>query len=196
MARLPKLIIMIAAFTAIFLWLSTAFNACGNNADDLLGDTIEVAGEVAEDADEFVEDFSEDIFEDDGDDLFEEDDTYESDYVSGDEAEEEVDFTEVDPEPVASTSTSYSTSSSSNSSYSAGGEYLVIAGNYLVESNAKEMTRKLSNLGYPSADIGVFDRSQYHTVIASRHSSYSSALEVENAIKRQGIDCYVKKKQY
>lgn len=193
MARLPKLIIMIAAMTAIFLWLSTAFNACGNNADDLLGDTTELVGDLAEDTDEFVDDFSEDIFEDDSDDLFEDDeDSYETDYVTGDAAEE-VDFTTSEPETNNSKS---SYTSSPTPAYTAGGEYLVIAGNYLVESNAREMTRKLDNLGYPSADIGVFDLSQYHTVIASRHSNYGAAVEVANAIKRQGIECYVKKKQY
>ncbi len=191
MARLPKIIIMIAAMTAIFLWLSTAINSCGNNADDLLGDATE---KVSEGTEEFIDDFSDDIFEDDSDELFEDDDeTYDSAYVAGDEADaeiEEVDFTATNDEPAYTAQAPTPTYSSS------GGEYLVIAGNYLVESNARKMTRKLSNLGYPSADIGVFDRSQYHTVIASRQDSYGAALEISNAIKQQGIDCYVKKKQY
>ena len=73
---------------------------------------------------------------------------------------------------------------------------MVIAGNYLVKTNANGMMKKLDNMGYPNSEVGVFDRSQYHTVIAYRSDSYSSALKVSNAIKRQGIDCYVKKKQY
>ncbi len=181
MGRLPKIIIMIAAMTAIFLWMSTAFNSCGDK-DDILNDTTETIDEIIDDTDEFVDEISEDIFSDDSEEY---DD---SDFVSGDEATD-IDFTSTDDSDDSYTSTPSYTSSSS-------GDYMVIAGNYLVESNANGMARKLNNLGYPSAEIGIFDRSQYHTVIASRHDSYSAALEVSNAINRQGIECYVKKRQY
>ena len=170
---------MIVAMTAIFLWMSTAFNSCGDK-DSILDDTTETYEEIIDDTDEFVDEISDDdIFED-------AEDFVEADFAS--DETEEVDFTSDDNTESYSPPTSYSSNSS--------GAYMVIAGNYLVESNARGMTRKLSNLGYPNAEIGVFDRSQYHTVIASRHSSYGAALEVKNAIDQQGIDCYVKKKQY
>lgn len=191
MGRLPKIILMIAAMTAIFLWMSTAFNACGNSADGLLDDTSETVEEIIDDTDEFVDDLSDDLFEDD--DLFANDeDTDDADFVTADEAAD-VDFTETtsyeDTDYTSSETTSYSSSNSS-------GDYMVIAGNYLVQSNARGMTKKLANLGYPNAEIGVFDRSQYHTVIAYRDDNYGSAVEIANAIKRQGIDCYVKKRQF
>lgn len=196
MGRLPKIILMIAAMTAIFLWMSTAFNACGNNADGLLDDTSGVMEEIVDDTDEFVNDLGDDLFEDD--DLFANtEDTDDSDFVTADEAVD-MDFTDAtsyeDTDYTSTDNTSYS--STSYSSGNSTGDYMVIAGNYLVQSNARSMTKKLANLGYPNAEIGVFDMSQYHTVIAYRDDSYGSALEIANAIKRQGIDCYVKKRQF
>jgi len=185
MGRLPRIILWIALFTGLFLLITTAFNSCGKNADDLLDDSTEFVTDTADDASDFLDD-ADDIFEDDGEDIFVED-VEEDDSDDGYEIEDvDTDYTEPEPD-YTSTTTSYSSSS---------GDYMVIAGNYLVQSNAKGMIRKLSNLGYPSAEIGVFDRSQYHTVIAARSDSYSSAMETSNAIKRQGIDCYVKRKQY
>ncbi len=181
MGRLPKIIIMIAAMTAIFLWMSTAFNSCGDK-DDILDDTTETIDEIIDDTDEFVDNVSDDIFADDTEEYVD------ADFVTPDEATD-VDFTSTDDSDDSYTPRPTYTSSSS-------GDYMVIAGNYLVQSNANGMTRKLSNLGYPNAEIGIFDRSQYHTVIASRHDSYGAALEVANAINRQGIECYVKKREY
>ncbi len=178
--------------TALFLWISTAFNSCGTKADDILNDTSELASETIDDADDFFDD-ADDIFEDDGDDIFVdevEDDSYADDSFDNSEEVIDTDYTE----PTSTYSAPASTSTTK--SYSSSGEYMVIAGNYLVESNARTMMKKLSNLGYPGAEIGVFDRSQYHTVIAQRSNSYSAAMELSNAIKRQGIDSYVKRKQY
>jgi len=174
--------------TAIFLWLSTAFNSCGETSDDLLDDTTDFMD--VDDSDDIFDD-TDDLFEDDSDDIFE--DEVEDDYIATDNTDY------VDPEPDYTDPTPTSTQTQTApapTTHSTGGDYMVIAGNYLVESNANGMIRKLANLGYPNSDIGVFDRSQYHTVIAYRSNSYSSALEVSNAIKRQGIDCYVKRRQY
>lgn len=177
---------MIIGLTALFLMITNAFSSCSKADHD--EDAIELAND-ADDLDDLF-DNSDDIFEDDSDEIFEDDIDYADDdnFVEGDEADNtdytasEPDYTE--PAPAAT------------SSHNSSGSYMVIAGNYLVKSNAQSMIDKLGNLGYPDSDIGIFDRSQYHTVIAYRSSSYSSALEVANAIKRQGIDCYVKKRQY
>ena len=175
---------MIVAMTAIFLWMSS-INSCGDK-DSILDDSADSVQEIIDDTDEFVDDVDDDFFG--GDDLFEDPEGFEDNDFVAEDAARETDFTDGSDDNSYTSAPSYSSSP--------GGNYMVIAGNYLVESNARSMTKKLSNLGYPNAEIGVFDRSQYHTVIASRHSSYSSALEVSNAIKRQGIDCYVKKKKY
>jgi len=185
MGRLPKIVLLIIAMSAFFLW---TMNSCGDK-ESPLDESVDMVGEIIDDTDEFVDDIGEDIFEDD--DLFEDSSDFVDDGYIDEEEAVDIDFTSDEPEEI-----SYTSSTSRSSYTSSEGDYMVIAGNYLVESNARGMTRKLSNLGYPNAEIGVFDRSQYHTVIASRHGSYSAALKVSNAIKRQGIECYVKRKQY
>lgn len=191
MERLPKIILMIVAMTAIFLWVSTAFNSCGDK-DIIADDDVELVSSDDEDFTEFNDDPGEGIFGDDGSDnndfLFSNDDDDEE-YV---EEEADVDFTE----PAEERSTSYTRPRATATSSSGAGEYMVIAGNYLVEANARDMIAKLRNLGYDNAEIGIFQRSQYHTVIASRHASQSSAFSVANDIKHRGVDCYVKKKTY
>lgn len=184
MERLPKIIIMIAAMTAIFLWVSTAFNSCGDK--DLI-DEMEVVADQ-DDTDVFSDDLGDDIFGDEADDedlIFEESEPVEEEeYV-------ETDFTaDVDDEPA------YTPPPSRPASVTSAGEYMVIAGNYLIESNARDMINKLSNLGYGNAEIGIFERSQYHTVIASRHASRSAAIQASSDIKYKGIEAYVKKKTY
>lgn len=193
MERLPRIILMIVAMTAIFLWISSAFTSCGEK--DLVSDSKELVSNTADNAEDFADDLGEDIFGDDNDDdmfISSDDDDYsdEDEYVEGDEAVD-TDFTDTSYDEPEETYQPTSTKT-----YGSGGEYMVIAGNYLVESNAREMTRKLANLGYGSAEIGVFERSQYHTVIASRHSSNSAAIQTANDIKNRGVDCYVKKKTY
>jgi len=175
--------------TATFL---LAFNSCGNK--DEMEDETSVL--VDDDSDVFSDDLGEDIFGDDDDDdedfLFSE--TADSD--SDDDDDTETDFTSVpsnDSKPDYSAPAKTTTSSRPKSS---SGQYMVIAGNYLVKANADQMIRKLRNLGYDNAEIGIFERSQYHTVIASRHSSNSAALSSANDIKYKGVDCYVKKKTY
>jgi len=71
------------------------------------------------------------------------------------------------------------------------GKYLIVAGNFLVQSNADEMVNKLVNLGYNSAEVAVFDYSQYYTVIASRSDDYALAKNLSVEIKGKGVDCYV-----
>ena len=76
-----------------------------------------------------------------------------------------------------------------------GGSYLVVAGSYLVKSNANKMKKKLYNLGYNS-EIVNFDLSQYYSVLAGRFSSRREANEAVNILKRNGIDCYVHRKKH
>ena len=197
MGRLPKIILTIATMTAIFLWVSLAFNSCGDKADGIIDESTSTSANNDDsrifDADDDNDIFSSDSAEDPDFEIEEDDEEVE--YVD-DPAE--IDFTEPEPERTRviereRTPTPVVANNNSSNSY---GEYMVIAGNYLVESNAKAMMKKLNNLGYNNSDVFVFDNSQYHTVIASRHDSYGSALEIANAIRRQGVDCYVKKKQY
>ena len=106
--------------------------------------------------------------------------------VSQEEIVEEV----IDNTPPPERYTQNTQTATSNSS----GQYMIIAGNYLVQSNANEMSKKLKNLGFGSAEVATFDNSQYHTVIASRYSDYGKAVEASSNLKAKGIDCYVKKR--
>lgn len=194
MGNLPRIILTIVALTAIFLWVSTAFNACGSSESAL---NIDESSEFVDDTDDtqaFLDEEGDEIFDDmdDGEEFYIEEDDTEVEYV---DEPEDTDFT-TPPEVVREAPVQKPSRPASVNRGNSSGEYMIIAGNYLVESNAGEMSRKLSNLGYNNAEIAVFDYSQYHTVIASRHNSYSDALQTANAIKRQGVDCYVKKKQY
>ena len=183
MSRIPKIVILMIAVTAIFLWVSTLFNSCGTKSDEMLSDTQE----YVDSSDDFLSD-DEDIFSDD----------YNTDPIVEDDAEEESEFVSADA-PTEEVEEDYTTgvttySSSNSTSKTSGGSYFLIAGNYLVKTNANDMVRKLENLGY-SSEIAVFERSQYHTVIAGRYDSYSTAQSSSNNLNRQGIDCYVKKKE-
>ncbi len=194
MGNLPRIILTIVAVTAIFLWVTTAFNACGSNETTLIDESTEFVDD-SDDTQAFLDEEGDEIFDDideDGEEFYIEEDDTEVEYV---DEPEDTDFT-TPPEVVRTAPSQKPSRPASVNRGNSTGEYMIIAGNYLVESNAGEMSRKLSNLGYSNAEIAVFDYSQYHTVIASRHSSYSDALETANAIKRQGVDCYVKKKQY
>lgn len=181
--------------TAIFLWVSTAFNSCGDK--DLIEDTDDIVTDSGDEID-YSDAVGDDIFgstddDDDDDFLFDDEEAPEED-TAYEEDDEEVDFTSpVSDDSAYETSTPASTRPTT---YNSSGEWMVIAGNYLVESNARVMIKKLRNLGYNNSEIGVFERSQYHTVIASRHDSNSAAISAANKIKNRGVECYVKKKEY
>lgn len=185
MGKLFKIITWIIVLSVVYIWFSTVFKSCNNNAKEGLDSAIDTIENVAEETQDAVTDVGEDLFEDEEDDEADalEDDEEADTYLE----EEEIIEEEIIDDPVEETPRY-------NNSGSSSGQYLLIAGNYLVESNGNVMIKKLKNLGYSSADIAIFDNSQYHTVIASRYSSYNEALRAESNLKAKGIDCYVKRK--
>ena len=74
------------------------------------------------------------------------------------------------------------------------GDYLVIAGSYILEDNANKMVKKLRDMGYTNAGVVVFDASEYYSVVAVRHKTQDKAQLSSDALKRKGIDSFVKKK--
>lgn len=76
-----------------------------------------------------------------------------------------------------------------------GGKYLVIAGSYLLESNADEMVSKLKNIGYSNAEKVIFDQSQFHSVCAGRFDDYTKAVQSKSELSRRGIDNYIHTKK-
>jgi len=186
MGKIFKIIAWIIVLIVIFICFSTVIKSCGNDtATDTLDTITDSAEGLIDDTGEVIADAEDALFEDED---IEYSETEVEDFEPDDEIIEE-EVIEDTPPPKRYTQT---TSSSANTSSS--GRYMIIAGNYLVESNAKEMTRKLKNLGFGSAEVAIFDNSQYHTVIASRYSDYGNAVESSSTLKAKGIDCYVKKR--
>ena len=185
MGNFLKISVSIVILTLFYLWMSSMFLSCSNKSKETPEDAIDIVDDFSEDGEELVEVIDEELFEEDDTEteiIDEDTDTFES--LEEDE----------DDDISASATTSTSSSNTSYSSSNSSGQYMVISGNYLVESNANSMKKKLENLGYNNAEIVVFDNSQYRTVIASRHSSYNDALNLSSELKRKGIDNYVKKR--
>ncbi|MBK8621943.1 MAG: SPOR domain-containing protein [Saprospiraceae bacterium] len=75
------------------------------------------------------------------------------------------------------------------------GPYMVIAGSFIKEENAKIQLKKLKTFGYNSAEIKIFVASEYHSVIVSRHGSESEAELVVQDLRNKGVESFVKQKQ-
>jgi cell division septation protein DedD len=183
----------------IFLYLGSAlmFESCGGKKEktDEINDLNAQLEGVAD------ENTSEAFFEEGTDSGFESEvntNNGEIDYsASNSTSTGEVDYTAPPTKSVTSPSTTRpSSTSNSSASYqksSVSGTYMVIAGNYLVESNADVMVKKLRASGYSGAESVVFDLSQYYTVLAGRYEARSSANSASEDLKRKGFDNYVLK---
>ena len=181
MSRILKIILSITGLVLFYLWLSSTFQSCKNKNQET--DNIELVNDALDDGEELLDNIDEEDFEDD-----------EIDYSENTDDNEFVEFEDetFDEEDVSSSTTTSNTTSSSYSDTR--GQYLLISGNYLVDTNAEKMQSKLKNMGYSNAEIAVFNGSNYQTVIANRYHDYSEALEAASTLKQKGIDCYVKKR--
>jgi cell division protein FtsN len=72
---------------------------------------------------------------------------------------------------------------------------LVIAGNYIQESNAKELQKKLAKAGIKNTEIIVFDFSEFHTVIVGRYKDIASAKKMVSTLKSKGFESYTHQKR-
>lgn len=75
------------------------------------------------------------------------------------------------------------------------GPYMVIAGSFIKEENARQQLKKLKSYGYSSAEIKIFVASEYHSVIVSRHANQADAERVVQDLKKKGIESFVKEKK-
>ena len=209
--RYLKITLSGAALFLIYLWVTIMMNSC-NNAKP----TIDTSADDVEMLEEEMEgtDFTEQEFEGDDDgginynseeqdqtiDVEEDNNEENDDYVAGDyTASSEKTALKPRKKPKQEkTKTFTSSSSSSSSNASAGnssGEYMVIAGSYLLEENANKMIRKLKGMGYSNAEIIYFNQSQYHSICAGRYGNRSSAKQTASSLQTSGIDSYVHRKQ-
>ena len=136
----------------IFFSLSFIYQSCGQKKQAALT-TEELAEKAGEVADSYTE---EEFFEDDDATMGDEEDLEEDgDVMSTIDDDHDDSYT-------SSSSSSYSNNTAATPSGALRkGEYIVVAGNYLLENNASEMVRKLKSAGYNKADKVVFDLSQY-----------------------------------
>lgn len=149
--------------------------------------------EKADDA--FEQHSGDEFFEDE----FSDDDSYEADnqettsFTEQENDDSTVDYSEVE-DKAPSSETKEVVNSYDDTPVrrpTADGKYLIVAGNFLVENNADKMVTKLVNMGYNSAEVAVFDYSQYYTVVASRSDDRGLANSLASDLKSRGIDCYV-----
>lgn len=76
------------------------------------------------------------------------------------------------------------------------GDYLVLAGSFRYKANAEEMVKKLKRLGYPNAEVGLFNRGAYAVAMVDRFSDAGSARDLVDELKRKhNIDARVKKQE-
>ncbi|MEE9374211.1 MAG: SPOR domain-containing protein [Saprospiraceae bacterium] len=173
-------ILLIAVFFAAALTWESCTGKKTNTIDDKVDATMEKHGG--------------EYFEDE---LTEDDDTYETEDDNStdfsDESDLTVNYSEADDKITSEEKnvvTSYEEETPVRRS-TMQGKHLVVAGNFLVENNANDMVDKLVGFGYNSAEVAIFDYSQYYTVIASRSDDYALAKSLSYEIKTKGIDCYV-----
>lgn len=197
MGRALKILAYAVILFLTYLVITAGLKSCSNKKDV---DSVEMNSSA--ELDEYSDD---DYFEDGEDKSSSETD----DFFGSAEAQEDINYDEIDkaidekktPKPKADvdyTETTTRTTPPVRSNYTSGstsGDYLVIAGSYIINTNAENMILKLKKMGYDKAEIIIFDQSQYHTVVASRSNNYDQALSVSGALKSKGIDSYVHRKK-
>ncbi len=201
MERILKILGIAAIIFLLIYWISDISKGCNGSKDNkTTEELIQTENQVSGDSEV---DMEEDIF---GEEQAKSDNTKsdskkdDSNSSAKENVDDYIDYTGEPQESKKQTKTVTKKSSHSNASSkkrhkaSSGGRYLVVAGSYLVKSNANKMKQRLYNLGYNS-EIVNFDLSQYYSVLAGRFSSRKEANEAVSILKRSGIDCYVHRKK-
>jgi len=196
MTRVLRIVLIIAFIILLAFWFSGIFKSCGNEKNE----------QIATDTTEMVDTGS--VFDELGGEFLDEDltGTEESTVTNGTEQKVETAYTDAElesftdytgtdiPKSKSGSASTSGQSGSASSGSSDGGNYLIIAGSFLVEANANELKDKLINQGY-NAEVKSFNYSQYHSVIAGRYNSQSEANSISAELKSKGFNCYVKKRE-
>lgn len=178
-------------FTLVFLSATWIFNGCKSQTDTALDAVDEVAEsteDIVKSVEENVKEVTDELFEDSDEIIYTNEDEDDGDSLADDLFQEADTDVAVKPTPARERKPDPKPAPVRSS---ATGKYLVVAGNYLVESNARAMVKKLKGMGFGSAEHLVFDQSQYYTVIASRSSSSSGAQSSAATLKAKGVPSYV-----
>lgn len=83
-------------------------------------------------------------------------------------------------------------SNTTNYSHNKGsGRYMVLAGSFRQESNADSHAAKLRRMGYDGAEVSIFNRGAYASVLVDRFSDKSDARSLVRDLENKGIEALV-----
>ena len=185
MNRILKVIFYIIVLSLLYLWMSTVFDSCGKDKQDIVEETENTLDDVLSSGDDEITDLS-DLTESD-------EDEFEGEEVESKDVEEINDDLTApieEEEEIVETPAPRTEYRSYDSS-----PYLIVAGSFSQESNANTLVDKLRRMGYNDAEKAIFDGSKFYSVIAERHTDYELALNKASALKSRGVDCYVHKRK-
>lgn len=74
---------------------------------------------------------------------------------------------------------------------SEGGNYLVLAGAFVQMANAEAHAKRLQKLGFSDAQVALFNRGKYATVLVGRFESKSDATSLVSQLSGKGVESYV-----
>lgn len=191
MNRALKILSVAVILFLAYMWVSILYKSCNKNTefDDFQDDIVQTDTEVPSLTDDYEgEPFFEDE-EEEGDDLNE---PVKEDPIDYNELDQKIENTQKETPVVKPQTTTANRNVDSGSST---GKYMIMAGSYILESNADEMVKKLNKLGYDNAEKVVFDLSQFHSVCAGRFDDYTKAVQTSAELKRRGVDNYVHRRK-
>jgi len=197
MGKIIKIAVYLAVLFLLYLWIASVAKSCSpqESTSSSTASVDQVENYETTTSDEFEDDFFE--VQPEGQDEMggAMDIVEESDPIDYTEVDEIIDNKETATEFDTPIEEKVKPSTSSTSTSINNGNFMLLAGSYLIEDNAKIMVGKLKNMGYSNAEVVVFDMSQYYSVCAGRYNSLSSAQQQSSSLKRKGIDNYVHTKQ-
>lgn len=75
------------------------------------------------------------------------------------------------------------------------GDYLVLAGSFRIKDHAEAEVRRLKKMGYPHAELSLFNRGTYASVLVDRFADSRQAEALVSQLKNDGVAAYVHKKR-
>jgi len=75
------------------------------------------------------------------------------------------------------------------------GDYLVLAGSFRIKSHAETEVRRLKKMGYTHAELSLFNRGTYASVLVDRYTNARQAEALVADLQKDGVTAYVHKKR-
>ncbi|MEM9835311.1 MAG: SPOR domain-containing protein [Bacteroidota bacterium] len=83
----------------------------------------------------------------------------------------------------------------STATRSTGNKYLVIAGTFRQEANARQQVKRLKRAGFADAELGFTNRGAYAVALVGSSNSYRSASTLANQASSKGYQVFVKQRK-